>query len=226
MQPSKRFGARALIIASLVAAGPTFADTVNSYQQNGYTLTVTDRNSGIAQSTVDTMISTFFTIYPKEAADFNPNTSKTVNIVLDPSYDGVAATANATETYGAAYMIANPNDTDTVTHESMHIVQDYGQQNIPGWLVEGIADYARNRYGVNNAAAGWSLPDYAPGQNYTDSYRITARFLVWVEEHHAGTVQGLDAALRGRSYTDQTWAQLTGADVDTLWAQYTASPGI
>jgi hypothetical protein len=226
MQLSKRPGARALIVASLVVAGPSFADTVNTYQQNGYTLTVTDKNSGVAQSTVDTMVSTFFTIYPAEAADFNPDTAKTVNIVLDPAYDGVAATANATETYSASYLLGNPKDTDTVTHESMHIVQDYGQQNIPGWLVEGIADYARYRYGVNNAAAGWSLPDYQAGQNYTDSYRITARFLVWVEQHHGGTVQGLDAALRGRSYSDQTWVQLTGASLDTLWGQYTASPGI
>jgi hypothetical protein len=226
MQHVTRHGALALIALSLTVAGPALADTTVSYQSNGYTLNVTDKNSGVAQSTVDTMVSTFFTIYPEESRDFNPDASKTVNIILDPAYDGVAATANATETYSANYLKSNPADTDTVTHESMHIVQDYGQQNIPGWLVEGIADYARYRYGVNNAAAGWSLPAYQSGQNYTDSYRVTARFLVWIEEHHPGAVQRFDAALRGRTYTDQTWVQITGASVDQNWASYTAAPGI
>ncbi|UPG91202.1 basic secretory family protein [Luteibacter aegosomaticola] len=226
MQHVTRQGALALIALSLTVAGPALADTTVSYQSNGYTLNVTDKNSGVAQSTVDTMVSTFFTIYPEESRDFNPDASKTVNIILDPAYDGVAATANATETYSANYLKSNPADTDTVTHESMHIVQDYGQQNIPGWLVEGIADYARYRYGVNNAAAGWSLPAYQSGQNYTDSYRVTARFLVWIEEHHPGAVQRFDAALRGRSYTDQTWVQITGSTVDQNWASYIASPGI
>jgi len=213
------------LLAVLVAA-PAFADTTVTYQSQGYTLNVTDKNSGVAQSTVDAMVNTFFTIYPQESRDFNPSASKTVNIVLDPAYDGVAATANATETYGASYMISHPTDTDTVTHESMHIVQDYGSQNIPGWMVEGIADYARYRYGVNNAAAGWSLGNYQSGQNYTDSYRVTARFLVWVEEHYPGAVQRFDAALRGRTYSANTWNQVTGASVDTQWARYTQNPGI
>lgn len=226
MQHSMRFRASALVVLSFAIASAAFADTVKTYDQNGYTLIVTDKNSGVAQSTVDAMVSTFFTIYPQEARDFNPDTAKTVNFVLDPSYNGVAATSNATETYSAAYMIGHPTDTDTVTHESMHIVQDYGQQNIPGWLVEGIADYARYRYGVNNAAAGWSLPAYRAGQNYTDSYRVTARFLVWIEEHHPGAVQRFDEALRGRTYTAATWDQITGSSVDAQWQAYTASPGI
>jgi hypothetical protein len=225
MQRAKRLAVTVSAFLPFFAVS-AFADTTTTYQQQGYTLNVTDKNSGVAQSTIDAMVSTFFIIYPQEARDFNPNTSSTVNIVLDPAYDGVAATGNATETYGASYMIAHPTDTDTVTHESMHIVQDYGQQNIPGWLVEGIADYARYRYGVNNAAAGWSLPDYQAGQNYTDSYRVTARFLVWVEEHYAGAVQALDAALRGRTYSAKTWRQITGSSLDTLWNRYTRSPAI
>ena len=48
-------------------------------------------------------------------------------------------------------------------------------------LTEGLADYARYKYGVNNAAAGWSLPNYASGQSYTNAYAVTARFLVWLE---------------------------------------------
>jgi len=60
----------------------------------------------------------------------------------------------------------------------MHIVQDYGQSTGPGWLTEGIADYARYKFGVNNPAAKWALPAYKSTQKYTDAYRVTARFLV------------------------------------------------
>ena len=45
-----------------------------------------------------------------------------------------------------------------ITHEGMHVVQQYLQS--PGWITEGIADYARAKFGVNNAARGWTMPEY------------------------------------------------------------------
>ena len=101
MQHAKRCVVPVVLALSLSVAATASADTTKTYQRGGYTLVVTDKNSGVAQSTVDTMVSTFFTIYPEEARDFNPDTPKTVTFVLDPSYDGVAAPANATETYSA-----------------------------------------------------------------------------------------------------------------------------
>ena len=213
----------ACLLALTAASGTALAKTV-VYKSQGYTLTVTDDNSGMPQSTIDAMVNVFFNVYPREAADFNPNTSKSVRFIYDPSYNGVAATARATTRISPAWMKAHPQDTDVVTHEVMHIVQDYGAQDIPGWLVEGIADYARYRYGVNNAAAGWRLPNYQPGQYYTDSYRVTARFLAWVEARHPGAVEGLDAAMRQRRYSGNTWVQVTGATVDQNWARYTSNP--
>jgi hypothetical protein len=106
----------------------------------------------------------------------------------------------------------------------MHIVQDYGDSSGPGWLTEGIADYARYKFGVNNAAAKWELK-YKPGQKYTDAYRVTARFLVWMEEKvKPGIVKDLDSQMRKHTFTDNTWQQLTGKTVDQLWAEYTANP--
>ena len=39
-------------------------------------------------------------------------------------------------------------------------MQDYGESSGPGWLTEGIAEYARYKFGVNNTAAKWALPNY------------------------------------------------------------------
>jgi hypothetical protein len=91
----------------------------------------------------------FFTIYPKEIAYFNnPNSPKTVYWDFDPTYTGVAYTYSGHTVFGVNYFNANPSDVDVVTHESDHIVQAYGNNNVPGWLVEGIADYARFKFGV------------------------------------------------------------------------------
>jgi hypothetical protein len=109
----------------------------------------------------------------------------------------------------------------------MHIVQDYGDNVGPGWLTEGIADYARNKFGVNNAAANWSLPAYKPTQNYDNAYRITARFLLWIEvKVKPGMVRTLDFQLRTHSYTNNTWKQLTGKALDELWKAYTEKPEV
>jgi hypothetical protein len=115
-------------------------------------------------------------------------------------------------------------DTDTVTHEVMHVVQTYPAGN-PGWLVEGVADYVRAKYGTNNIAAGWSMPDHSSDQSYTDSYRVTARFLTWLENRiKASIVDELDSSLRQRTYNEQTWQHLTGKSVIQLWKEYSQNP--
>jgi len=109
----------------------------------------------------------------------------------------------------------------------MHIVQDYGDSVGPGWLTEGIADYARYKFGVNTAEAGWSLPVYRPPQNYDTAYRITARFLLWIEEKvKPGMVRTLDFQLRNHSFTNDTWKQQTGKTVDELWKAYAEKPEV
>jgi hypothetical protein len=80
-------------------------------------------------------------------------------------------------------MQKHPEDLDVVTHEVMHIVQNYDRSTLPGWLTEGIADYVRYKYGVDNAGSKWALPYYKAGQSYKNSYRITARFLNRLENN-------------------------------------------
>ncbi|HEL5056036.1 TPA: Basic Secretory protein, partial [Stenotrophomonas maltophilia] len=170
----------------------------------------------------------FYSAYLRERADFHPAAPAEVHIVIDPAYDGVAYVGEkdkaSTITINPGWLVKHPDDIDLVTHEAMHIVQgypSYGDTRVPGWLVEGIADYARDRYGTDNAAAGWALPDkVGKGQSVESGYRVTGAFLKWAEAGHPGLVLALDKALRNGQYTLALWQQHTGKGLPALWAEY------
>src|ERR1700677_4228276 len=210
--------------ALLLAMGLTRAQSSMQkmvIKQGRFTLKFISNDPGFADSTRQHMIDAFFTVYPKEARRFNPKTLSTVVFLIDTAYKGVAETDNGQCRFNPQWLKDHPEDIDVVTHEMMHIVQDYHHDQDPGWLTEGIADYARYVYGVNNAKSHWRLPDYHAGQSYQDAYRVTARFLLWVEQNKdAKIVDRLDAAMRDGSYTPELWAKLTGMTIDQLWGEY------
>ncbi len=158
--------------------------------------------SGFSVVTKQKMIDAFFIVYPNEVKRFNPNSLKKVTFRIDPDYKAVAETSyDGIATYNPEWMKSFPEDIDVVTHEVMHIVQSYKINNQPTWLSEGIADYVRYKYGINNVKGDWKMPDYAAGQSYLNSYRITARFLVWVEKNvNASIVDDMDKAMRDNTY--------------------------
>jgi hypothetical protein len=90
----------------------------------------------------------------------------------------------------------------------------------PSWLTEGIADYARAQFGIQNEASRWFLPRYQAGQSYTDGYRITAAFLVHLERQYNGIVKRIFDAQYSSSYDDNTWESLTGQTLQQLWTSY------
>ena len=191
-----------------------------------YSVVFINKEPNFSAVTRQRLIDTYFEVYPKEASRFNPRTLKLVNFVIDPAYDGVAATDAGIVRFNPAWFVKHPEDIDVVTHEVMHIVQDY-RHDPPGWLTEGIADYVRYAYGVNNANSHWTLPPYRDGQSYENAYRVTARFLLWAEQNKkADIVDRLDAALRSGRYTPQIWVKLTGKTVDELWKEYAANPAL
>jgi hypothetical protein len=107
----------------------------------------------------------------------------------------------------------------------MHVAQAYTASSNPSWAVEGMADYARYKYGMFNAQSGWALPAYSSTQKYTDSYRVTARFFAWLELHVRSTILlELDDTMKAGTYTANFWVQMTGSTVDQLWSQYGANP--
>ncbi|MBW8683183.1 basic secretory family protein [Chitinophaga sp. B61] len=196
------------------------------YTSNGYQLTLTNNDPNFSETVRQKIVDIFFTKYPQLLTRFNPGVTKSIKYVIDPNYNGVAYTSGTTVTYSAAWFQNNPQDVDVATHEIMHIIQAY-TGGTPGWLTEGIADLVRYRYGVNNAAAGWSLPAYSSSQHYTNAYRVTARFLAWLENRvNASIVTNLNTALRNKTYTANTWVTLTGKTVDQLWADYAANPAL
>jgi hypothetical protein len=201
--------------------------TSDSTTVGKYTIVALSNDSAVSAAEVKRLVDVFFDVYPKEADRFNPNTLTRVIMIVDTSYKGVAATGGGVVRINPQWLIDHPEDIDVVTHEVMHIVQDYRGRRNPGWLTEGIADYARYVYGVNNKASGWKLPDYKPTQSYRNAYRVTARFLLWAEKKKdAHLVDELDAALRNGRYTQDMWVKLTGSTVDALWDEYSKDPAI
>jgi hypothetical protein len=215
-----------LIILGLSNKGN--AQQTEVFNKKGYKLTFENQDANFSPELKSKLVETFYTVYPKLAKAYNKKTLKSVIFVIDTAYNGVAATDNGRVVFSAKYMTKHPHDIDVVTHEVMHIVQDYGSNNNgPGWLTEGIADYARYKFGVDNEGAKWALPAFKATQSYENSYRITARFLVWIEKNiKPGLVKDLDAQLRNHTFTNDSWKQETGKTLDELWAAYAANPVI
>lgn len=209
------------------ASAPSGGAGSKTITQNGFTLRYVSKESKVSSVLANNLTRAFFNAITKESAAFNGRTPRTVTLTIDPAYKSApAAAGGAGITVNASYILANPNDYDVLTHEAMHIVQNY-PGGAPGYWVEGLADYARAVYGLNNAAGGWSLPEVDAKQSYKDSYRVTARFLLWLSRHVKASVPtDLDKKLRAGSYTDQFWVSETGKTVDQLWASYTKSPAL
>lgn len=193
----------------------------DSVTRKGYTLIFLVQDSSFSAVTQQRLTETFFATYPLEAARFNPSAMKKVLFIVDPSYKGVAATSNGVVRCSPEWMKSHPEDIDVMTHEVMHIVQAYRKGNTPGWLTEGIADYVRYKYGVNNEKGGWSLPPYQPSQSYTNAYRVTARFLAWLEDNvDRKIVDKMNKAAFDGVYEEGLWVKYTGKTVDELWKTY------
>ena len=216
-----------VIAASLLISTLGFSQQQETFKKKGKVLIFTNHDPNLNQDTKDGLVKTFFKVYPKLIKDFNPESMDTIRVKIDTEYDGVAYAHNGRITISSDWLEKKPGDIDVITHEVMHIVQSYPPNSGPGWLTEGIADYVRFKYGVDNEGAGWSLPDYKPENSYKNSYRITARFLYWLtKKYDKKIVQKLDKNMRNKTYSADLWNQYTGKSLDELWAEYSESPQI
>lgn len=205
----------------------TNTTSVDTIKEGKYSLIFIDKSPDLNPEVKSRLITTFFTVYPKEAKKYNKKTTRKVIFFFDPEYDGVAAAGGGIIRFNPEWFRKNPNDIDVVTHEVMHLVQSYPGDAGPGWITEGIADYVRFTMGVSNAAANWKLPEYTSKQSYTDAYRVTARFFYWVEKKgNKGLVKKLDDVMRKGTYTNGFWMKETGKTIDELWKDYSESPAL
>lgn len=193
--------------------------------RNGFTL-IFDIPYALDQDVKKKLVNLFFKVYPEEVSTFNKNASRTVIWHIGPKSQ-VAATVGNETWFHPDWFLDHPEDIDCATHELMHIVQAYGgRPGLPLWITEGIADYGRYKFGINNIKADWYLPGFASNQSYKNAYRVTARFFVWLEQHiqDRNIVTDLDKAMRDGTYSPDTWNKLTGKTVDQLWQDYAANP--
>lgn len=210
------------ILGGKAASAALPADTI---KKNGYTLIFESRDPDLDPVVKQKLIDTYFKVYPVLVKTFNKKSTREVLFVVDTAYKAVAEASGNRILFSAGYMRAHPYDTDVVTHETMHIVQGYGYSAGPVWLTEGIADYVRYQYGIDNKGSKWYLPEFNSNQNYSNSYRITGRFFLWIEQQiKSGTIKKMDQELRAHTYNAQSWIKLTGKTLDELWAAYAKNP--
>lgn len=235
-----------LFISILFYTSSAFAQRFNSADTTGffkkivttrgkYTLVFVNREPSFDMNLAPRLIDLFFKVYPKEAKEYNHDAVKTVFFVIDPSYTRTpAATWTETTRFSPTWFSQHPEDIDCATHELMHVVQGYDFSNygrnesvMPVWLVEGICDYVRYQFGIENIPANWTLPAVSPNQSYRNSYRVTARFFIWLKKHKdKHIVKQLDKALRDGNYNAAIWTKLTGETVDQLWNDYETDPTV
>jgi hypothetical protein len=103
------------------------------------------------------------------------------------------------------------------------VAQNYwGVENYPPtWVIEGLADYGRNKFGLYNAKADWSVAKYSAEQKYTDSYTITTAFFIWLEKNiDPQLMKDLNKTIKEGRYGDDYFKKRTGKTVDELWKMY------
>lgn len=219
-----------LVVCSLIFLGTSstvFSQKSSNLNKKEPKITIINDDPELSLSIVNEFRNIIKTVYPKLVKDFNKKARMDITVKIDTVYDGVAYAHNGRVTVSSQWLYKRPNDVDLMTHEIMHIVQSYPSNSGPGWLTEGIADFVRFRYGINNVKARWSLPEFSVKQHYKDSYRVTARFLEWLSQNYKkNIVNKLDKKMRSNKYSPKLWKKYTGYNIDQLWGFYTKNPNL
>jgi hypothetical protein len=168
----------------------------------------------------------FNEMYSQMASKYNKNADTSVTIrIHEFDWDGVPAYADGEGVHiKTSHLRANPSDAAGVSiHELMHIVQrDW--IDVPGWLIEGFADYARNESQVDMLMNNrWSIPDgYQPGTSYTDGYGTATSFIRFLDDNRIVGVPTLVSKFLDGSYSDadDIWREMAGSTLDELWELY------
>ncbi|WP_425615467.1 basic secretory protein-like protein [Anatilimnocola sp. NA78] len=163
----------------------------------------------------------FYECYPKLLARFeHPDkpAQRKIRLIFKNDINVPGYSHRDTVVVSTDWLKKHPQDIGLFTHELTHLVQAYPSPE-PGWLTEGIADYARHLYGPEKQV-GWSLPrKLRPEQSYRNSYGVTARFLVWLDEKHPGTVDKIHRKMQDKTFKMEDVEELTAKNIETLWRE-------
>jgi len=213
---------------------PLLNDT-RHYSSNGYNLTIENIDLQLNAAVRQRLSELYFEIYPRLVNRFNRNAPHSIHVFIDGQnkypFWGLAVDSKMIIN---AYRLHNPSSFpryyDIFLHELAHLVQQYTTRNLVDvkWLGEGLADYVRYTYGGSNVDADWPLPDYSKKDVFNDSYKVTARFLIWLEyKYNSSVIDQLDKGLRDVTYNqNSTWKELTGKSIEQLWTDYTENPDL
>lgn len=180
-------------------------------------LTVKGDLDKLPEGVLDKLLAAFDAAYPKIWARFGDGEEKDIVYGIKADYDGIAFTAGSFIGLNPAWMVKNPNDIDCMTHELIHAAQQYPSYQ-HAWLVEGIADYGRDVYGVCNDLQGWKLPSPDRCRRWQDGYRACAAFLKYLEKKHCeDIVDKLHLALRNETFDTELFVTYTGKTLEELW---------
>lgn len=146
---------------------------------------------------------------------------RTVTIVFDPEYKGVAACWGDRIVCSTKWFGERPEDIGAIVHELVHVVQSYKGGERPGWLTEGIADYVRWFVYEPESARPKPNPEKS---SHSDSYRTTGHFLNWAQNtYDKDLVVKLNAACREARYSEDLWKESTGKTLEELGAEWKES---
>lgn len=163
----------------------------------------------------------FYESYPKLIERFEKPgkpAPRGIRLVFEKGMKVPAYCAGAEIHVSVEWLTQHPEDVALLTHELTHAVQAYPPRG-PSWMTEGIADYARLIYGPK-VQPGWALPArLTEKQSYRNSYRITARFLQWLDEKHPGAVDKLHRLMQDGTFKLEAFQTVTGKTADELWKE-------
>lgn len=143
-----------------------------------------------------------------------------IKLVFRKGDKGIAWTSGTQITVMSGWITDHPDDIGLVFHELVHVVQQY-KSRAPGWVVEGVADYLRWALYEGKPLDWFPVSNKANG--YRDSYQVTGGFFLWLETDRCpGIVTKINTAARKGEYKDAIFTDLTGASLESLWADYMA----
>jgi Peptidase of plants and bacteria len=220
---ANRFYLTVFAVAAAAVSSPAFCQTPSDKTgrdcRASFTLTIEGDIDAKLAPVVGRLTTVFYQSYPKLVKRFeNPKkaASRQIRLVLERGLKAPAECSGAKVTVSVDWLEKHPDDVGLLTHELTHVVQAYPSPE-PGWLTEGLADYARHLYGPTEQP-GWALPErLSRKQSYKDGYRVTARFLLWLDTRHPQAVDKLHRRMQEGTFKVGDFRDLTGQSLESLW---------
>jgi basic secretory peptidase family protein len=145
-----------------------------------------------------------------------------ISVRVERSGPGAAWTSGDRVFLSARWFAEHPEDAGGCLHEFTHaIMQAPVYDDSTRWLIEGIADWVRDRLGHD---APWTFAHFEHGKA-TAGYQETAHFLFWLDDRVPGSVRELARRLSTGTYAERAFEELHGEPLAALVSKYEAAQG-